>query len=93
MVLEINPLNESTFSQNDINVALSNRETPAFYKYAATRVSLANHTLETLSSIRAIQAQVSGVSEEQIESNRLGLGQIGARVTALETEIDGGFYF
>lgn len=73
MVLEINPLRESLFSPGDIFEARVNSTqgiAGQYLKYAATRVSLFNLKVDTLSSIRAINTIVEEQTE-QVELNRI----------------------
>ena len=73
MVLEINPLNESIFSHSDIFEARAvggQGISEQYLKYAATRVSLFNLKVETLSSLRAYESIVEEQGS-QTELNRI----------------------
>lgn len=83
-MFQVNSLGEASFEEVDIFSAHSNRvglPQSSVNIFAATRVSLGNVRTELSAEIAQLRTS-SGNTNETLSQ----------RVTALETEIDGGFY-
>ena len=83
-MFQVNALGEASFEEVDIFASRSNKiglPQSSVNIFAATRVSLGNVRTELSTELALLEANTSNANET-----------LSQRVTALETEIDGGFY-